>query len=187
MSEGDFIPLVDAPSGAADEFRLWHTPSARAAATPADEFERGLAEGQALAAAAFAGERRRMQALIAAAEALQPVEPESLRTLICTTVERLVDEIVGATPVNAERLRQQIEEAMDLSGSLADDAVLTLSPGDIALLDGAALPLRIAEDPLLEPGTLRLETGSGTIEHGRAVQLEALRMQLGIEEPGRCR
>lgn len=182
MSDAGFVPLLDVKVGQSDSFQPWAEPVLCEKAPPVDEFERGLAEGQAIAAVAFADERRRLQALIAAANALQPVEPESLRTLIYTTVVRLVHEVVGATPVDVEMLQRQVGEAMDFAGAEGNDAVLKLSPDDAALLADAALPLPMVADAHLTHGTLRLETHAGAVQHGRAVQLEALRMQLGLAE-----
>ncbi len=184
MSEAGFVPLVETATETPDAFRLWATPLASTKTAPIDEFERGLAEGQALAEAAFSEERRRLQALVAAADALQPIEPEKLRDLICTTVERLVGEIVGTTPIDPELLRGQVDEAIQFAETVGSDAVLRLAPEDVALLDGTDCPLPIVADTQLTPGTLRLETQAGTVEHGRKVQLEALRLQLGVTGDG---
>lgn len=184
MSEAGFVPLVDAATETPDAFQPWTESLAGAKAAPVDEFERGLAEGQALAEAAFAEERKRLQALIAAADALQPLEPEVLRNLISITVERLVREIVGGAPVDPELLREQVDEAIQFAGTVGSDAVLRLAPDDVALFDGVELGFPIVADTQLTPGTLRLETHAGTAEHGRAVQLEALRMQLGVSGDG---
>lgn len=184
MSEAGFVPLVDAATETPDAFQPWAEPVPSTKAAPVDEFERGLAEGQALTEAGFVQERRRLQALIAAADALQPVEPETLRNLIGSTVERLVREIVGATPIDPQLLGRQIDEAIQFAGSAGSDAVLRLAPDDVALLDGTDCPLPIVADTQLTPGTLRLETQAGTVEHGRKVQLEALRRQLGVTGDG---
>lgn len=184
MSEAGFVPLVDTATETINAFQPWAESVTHPKTTQIDEFERGLAEGQALAEAAFAEERRRLQALIAAADALQPVEPETLRHMICTTVERLVGEIVGATPPFPELLRRQVDAAIHFAGTIRDDTVLRLAPDDVALVDGIELGLPVVADSQLIPGTLRLETQAGTVEHGRAVQLEALRMQLGVAGDG---
>lgn len=182
MSEAGFVPLVDAATEASDGFRNWAEPVARASAPPADPYALGLAEGQSLAQTAFAEERLRLQALVAAANALQPVEPEAVRTLICQTVDRLVREIVGATPVNTDHLHRQVEEATELAGTTGAGTVLRLSPQDAALLEGVGIKLPIVPDVQLPPGTLRVEAETCTFEHGRAVQLEVLGLQLGLAE-----
>ncbi|MBK6707402.1 MAG: flagellar biosynthetic protein [Sphingomonadales bacterium] len=182
MSEAGFVPLVDPASEASGSFRIWAEPVGRITEEPADQYARGLAEGQMLAETAFAEERGRLLALVAAANALQPLEPEAVRRLICTTVERLVREIAGAAPIDPDHLRHQVDEATQLAGNSGNDAVLRLSPEDAALLADADIHLPIIPDALLPPGTLRLESDTCTIEHGRAVQLEALGLQLGHGE-----
>lgn len=159
MSDKGFTPLADALSGAADLFQPWIGPAfipEQAPKPPIDEYARGLAEGQQLAEAAFEQERARLQQLIATAQALQPVEPEALRNLVATTVERLVREIAGAAPVDPERLRQQIDEAIECAGPAEAGMVLRLAPDDLALLDGAKLPIATLADPALPAGTLRI-------------------------------
>lgn len=182
MSEPAFVPLFETSTDSSGTFQLWTAEPAGAKTDPVDEFERGLAEGQLLAETAFAEERRRLQALVAAANALQPVEPETVRKLICETVDRLVREIVGVTPVDIELLRKQVDEAVTFAGPIAVDAILKLSPDDAMLFEGAELGLPFVADMRVMRGTLRLESPSGTVEHGRMVQLEALRQQLGIAE-----
>jgi flagellar assembly protein FliH len=56
--------------------------------------------------------------------------------------------------------------------------VLKLNPDDVALLDGAALPVAIETDAALARGALRLETVSGWIEDAPALRLERLRAGL---------
>lgn len=182
MSEPAFVPLFEAPTDSSGTFQLWTAEPAGAKTESVDEFERGLAEGQLLAETAFAEERRRLQALVAAANALQPVEPETVRKLICETVDRLVREIVGMTPVDLELLRKQVDEAVTFAGPIAVDAVLKVSPDDAASFKGVDLGVPVVADMRVARGTLRLESPSGTVEHGRTVQLETLRQQLGTAD-----
>jgi flagellar assembly protein FliH len=185
MSEAAFLPLFESPTDGSGTFQLWTADPADTKTDPVDEFERGLAEGQLLAETAFAEERRYLQALVAAANALQPVEPEAVRKLICETVDRLVREIVGVTQVDLELLRKQVDEAITFAGPIAVEAILKLSPDDAASFKDANLGLPVVADMRVARGTLRLESPSGTVEHGRTVQLESLRQQLGIAEDER--
>ncbi len=181
MSDALFTPFDGKASGMA-AFRAW--PGAEGiglASQPVDEFARGFAEGQSLAEAAFAQERAALQALVASAQALQPVEPQAVRQLILESVERLVSEIVGKAPVEREWLIQQVEGVVQLAGQVEGRKLLWLNPADMALLEGAELGLELRADAEIMPGSLRLELESGWIEHGRMVMLEALRSGIGTE------
>ena len=147
-----------------------------------DPFALGLAEGQRLAEAAFVAERHQLLALLAGAEALQDEPSEELAQLIATTVERLVRQIVAAAPIDAEWLQAQAETAAALVADADKARTLWVHPDDAALLADCPLTLAIESDPAMIRGTVRLETSTGWIEHGRAVYLEELRAALGESE-----
>jgi flagellar assembly protein FliH len=147
-----------------------------------DPFALGLAEGQRLAEAAFVAERHQLLALLAGAEALQDEPSEELAQLIATTVERLVRQIVAAAPIDAEWLKAQAETAASMVADADKARTLWVHPDDAALLVDCPLTLAIESDPAMMRGTVRLETSTGWIEHGRAVYLEELRAALGESE-----
>ena len=147
-----------------------------------DPFALGLAEGQRLAEAAFVAERHQLLALLAGAEALQDEPSEELAQLIATTVERLVRQIVATAPIDAEWLRAQVETAAAMIADADKARTLWVHPDDAALLAECPLTLAIESDPAMIRGTVRLETSTGWIEHGRAVYLEELRAALGESE-----
>lgn len=144
-----------------------------------DPFARGLAEGQRLAEAAFTAERHQLLALLAGAEALQDEPSEELAQLIATTVERLVRQIVEAAPIDADWLRAQAETAAAMVADADKARTLWVHPEDAVLLADCPLALAIESDPAMVRGTVRLETSTGWIEHGRAVYLDELRAALG--------
>ncbi|MGB3845071.1 flagellar biosynthetic protein [Sphingopyxis sp. YF1] len=147
-----------------------------------DPFEKGLAEGQRLAEAAFAVERAQLLALVAGAEALQDEPSEELAQLIAETVERLVRQIVVSAPIDAEWLKDQAEIAAALVAEADKARSLWVHPQDAALLMDANIRLPIEADPAMLRGTVRIETSAGWIEHGRAVYLNELRAALGRED-----
>ena len=147
-----------------------------------DPFALGLAEGQRLAEAAFVAERHQLLALLAGAEALQDEPSEELAQLIATTVERLVRQIVAAAPIDAEWLQAQAETAASMVADADKARTLWVHPDDAVLLADCPLMLAIESDPAMMRGTVRLETSTGWIEHGRAVYLEELRAALGESE-----
>ncbi|RYD45662.1 MAG: flagellar biosynthetic protein [Sphingomonadales bacterium] len=144
-----------------------------------DPFALGLAEGQRLAEAAFVAERHQLLALLANAEALQDEPSEELAQLIAETVERLVRQIVAAAPIDAEWLQAQAETAASMVADADKARTLWVHPEDAALLVDCPLTLAIESDPAMVRGTIRLETSTGWIEHGRAVYLDELRTALG--------
>lgn len=144
-----------------------------------DPFARGLAEGQRLAEAAFIAERHQLLALLAGAEALQDEPSEELAQLIAETVERLVRQIVATAPIDAGWLQAQAQTAADMVADADKARTLWVHPDDAALLADCPLTLALESDPAMMRGTIRLETSTGWIEHGRAVYLDELRTALG--------
>ncbi|WP_338427126.1 FliH/SctL family protein [Sphingopyxis kveilinensis] len=144
-----------------------------------DPFARGLAEGQRIAEAAYTAERHQLLALLANAEALQDEPSEELAQLIAETVERLVRQIVATAPIDAEWLREQAETAAALVADADKARTLWVHPDDAALLADCPLMLAVESDAAMVRGTVRLETSTGWIEHGRAVYLDELRAALG--------
>ena len=144
-----------------------------------DPFARGLAEGQRVAEAAFVAERHQLLALLANAEALQDEPSEELAQLIARTVERLVHQIVADAPIDAAWLQMQAETAAALVADADKARTLCVHPDDAALLTDCPLPLALESDPAMMRGTVRIETSTGWIEHGRAVYLDELSAALG--------
>ncbi|MGN6691799.1 MAG: FliH/SctL family protein [Sphingopyxis sp.] len=180
MAEGrGFRPLHFGPPPAAEMVPVEAPPVEAEAAD--DPFARGLAEGQRLAEAAFAVEREQLLALVAGAEALQDEPSEELAQLIAETVERLVRQIVGQAPIDAEWLQAQADIAAAMVAEADKARTLWVNPADAALLVDAAIALPIEADPSMTRGTVRVETSAGWIEHGRAVYLNELRAALGSE------
>jgi flagellar assembly protein FliH len=148
-----------------------------------DPFARGLAEGQRLAEAAFVAERHQLLALLANSEALQDEPSEELAQLIARTVERLVSQIVANAPIDAEWLQAQAQTAAALVADADKARTLWVHPDDAALLVDCPLPLAVESDPAMMRGTVRIETSTGWIEHGRAVYLDELNAALGEGAP----
>ena len=181
MAEGrGFRPLRFGASAAAE---MVPVEPASTAAEPADDpFARGLAEGQRLAETAFAVEREQLLALVAGAEALQDEPSEELAQLIAETVERLVRQIIGQAPIDAEWLQAQADIAATMVAEADKARTLWVNPADAVLLVDAPITLPVAADPTMMRGTVRIETSAGWIEHGRAVYLNELRAALGGED-----
>lgn len=147
-----------------------------------DDYARGVADGQDLAGAAFAIERRHLSALVAAANSLQAEPSEELAQLIAEAVAKLVAQILADAPIDAIWLNAQAQKAADVVADCDAARTIWLHPDDIALLDGTKMPLPTRPDPVAERGSIRIECSSGWIEHGRSNYLDALRSALTLED-----
>ena len=107
-----------------------------------------------------------------------------IRTVINEAVGNVrADNILAAVaPIDAEWLQAQAETAAALVADADKARTLWVHPDDAALLADCPLTLAIESDPAMIRGTVRLETSTGWIEHGRAVYLEELRAALGESE-----
>ena len=190
MSEPGFVrvSLVDAraPTSAFIPMRARSVSAAGPSTAPGpnapdDPFLLGFAQGERLAAEAFAKERADLVALIAAANALQAEPSEELAAMIATTVERLMTELVGIMPVEKLWLSGRIERAMAFIGEADAARTLWLHPDDAAMLADVDLALDVQTDTMLERGALRIDCSLGWIEDSRSLHLDALRATLGIE------
>jgi flagellar assembly protein FliH len=149
-----------------------------------DIYARGLADGQDIAQAAFAVERIHYQALITSAHALQNEPSDELAALIAETVERLVRECVGATPIDTQHLNKQAASAAALIGECDEARTMWVHPDDLLLLDQGMLPIAVMADPAALRGSIRINCSAGWIEHGVPLYLSELRAALGITERG---
>ena len=147
-----------------------------------DPYARGLADGQELAATAFAEERAQLCALLNAAENLQAEPSEELAQLIGETVFRLVRQIVETAPVDADCLQAQAQKAADVISECDAARTAWLHPDDVVLIDAATFPLSVKADPAAQRGAIRIECSAGWVEHGRSNYLDALRVALSLEE-----
>lgn len=152
------------------------------AETEVDQFALGLAEGQALAAAAFELERDQFRMLLAGSQALQAESSEELAVLIAETVERLVCDIVGETPLGREQLLARASRAASLIAECDAARTLWVHPDDLTLLQSCDLALQPMADPDAERGSMRIDCSHGWIEHGTSLYLRELRAQLGLKE-----
>ncbi len=156
--------------------------SIAAAKATDDPYARGLADGQELAAIAFAEERLHLRALLNAAENLQAEPSEELAQLIGETVFRLVRQIVETAPVDADWLQAQAQKAADSISECDAARTAWLHPDDIALIDIATFPLPVMADPAAQRGAIRIDCSAGWVEHGRGNYLDALRVALSLED-----
>ena len=147
-----------------------------------DPFEQGYRQGLADAGQAFAEERNRLIALLAACEALRPEPSEGLALHIAEAVETLVRLIAGEVSIDAGLLAERARVAAKMVAEADGARALHLNPDDLALIDTATLPLPVVGDPSISRGSLRVEDCAGWVEDGVAERLQLLREQLGLKE-----
>jgi flagellar assembly protein FliH len=170
-------------------FRPRFSPGFTSAGTQAgqpaeDLYASGLADGQEMAQAVFAGERAHYQALFASAQALQSEPSEELAVLIAETIEQLVRQCVGVSPVDTDHLNVQATRAAKLINECDQARTMWVHPDDLPLIDQNVLPVVVMGDPGLPRGAIRIDCSAGWIEHGVPLYLEELRTLLGVTERG---
>lgn len=145
------------------------------------ERERTEAFGDGYAAGVDAGrreiepERDAFRTFASSLAVLQPEPTQGLGAMIAATVERLLVEVMGEVEMDRTTLLARAQAAAAMIGEETRPSVLKLNAADVARLQGTDLPVALAVDPLLAPGEMRLETGSGSIEDGPRVRLQRLR------------
>ena len=149
-----------------------------AEALMAQGYAEGLNEGRRLAMIELEEERAALVRLASSLEALRPQESDGLAALLATTVKRLVTQIVGEVEMNAEMLAERVQAVAAMIAEETAPKRLRLHPTDLMRVQGVHVAVEMVGDPMLAPGTIILDTGSGWVEDGPHVRLEKLRAQL---------
>jgi flagellar assembly protein FliH len=166
-----FVPMVhDAPATAGRPVQP-------------DEYARGVADGQEIAAAVFEADRMALQQLVAGTDALRPETNGEIAALMTETVLRLVEQIVGNVTIDTAFLEQRITEATALINDADAARTIWLNPVDHALLAETDVGSTKKVDPQLPRGNLRIDCSDSWIEHGSAIGIEKLRTLLGATSP----
>jgi flagellar assembly protein FliH len=151
---------------------------ADAEALIAQGYADGLNEGRRLAMIEMEEERTALQRLAAGLEYLNPQGSDGLAAMLADSVKRLVTQIVGEVEINDETLRERVQAVAATIAEETAPSRLRLHPTDVVRLQGATIAVEIVGDPMLAPGTIVLDTGTGWVEDGPHVRLEKLRAQL---------
>jgi flagellar assembly protein FliH len=144
----------------------------------AQGYSEGLEEGRRLAMIELEEERAALARLTSSLEVLQPQNSDGLAALLATTVKQLVTQIVGEVEINPETLGERVQA---VAAMIADETApkrLRVHPTDVPRLSTAHIAVEVVGDPMLAPGTIMLDTGSGWVEDGPHVRLDKLRAQL---------
>ncbi len=173
-----FRPWAGAGTGDGNDDPCDETLSDHVVAADIDAFAEGFAAGRRTVEQEMAQERAALADLARTLETLQPEPPEPLAALLAETVERLVRQIVGEVAVDPALLMRRTEAAARLISDEVAPSKLRVHPDDIAFIDPALIAVPVVADPLLERGSIVLETASGWIEDGPSVRLDRLRAEL---------
>ncbi len=157
-----FVPgLAQMPEPAAPEDPVARAREEGYAAGHAEAEARAIARAEVDAAA-----RTRITLSLARLDAEQA---EALRQKLYATVEALCEASLAPFALDREALAARVAKAAAMLARADDDKVLRLHPEDFRLIAND-LPeeLDVLEDPILERGSLRIETSSGGVEDGPA-------------------
>jgi flagellar assembly protein FliH len=141
---------------------------------PDRDYARGFSDGSAQSEREFAAKHKRMQALMAAASALQPEPSEELAALIVNAVIKLARTAIGNAVIDREWLIARSHEAAGIVSECDAAQTLWVHTDDVTLLEGAGLPFAIHADFDAAPGSIRIGCSTSWIEHGRPLCLEQL-------------
>ncbi|MDQ4419578.1 flagellar biosynthesis protein [Sphingobium sp. DEHP117] len=144
----------------------------------ADAFAEGFDAGMRIAGENHAADTEASARLAQALEQIVPAANGALSEMLSVAVSRLVSQIVGEAPVNAELLHQRVEAVAAFIEDEQARTALCLNPEDIPLLGGREVAWRIQPDASVARGCVRLDAGDGWIEHGPDVQLSRLKALL---------
>lgn len=144
----------------------------------ADAFAEGFDAGMRIATENHAADAEASMRLAQALEQIVPAANGALSEMLSAAVIRLVTQIVGEAPVNADLLHQRVEAVAAFIGEEQGRSALCLNPEDITLLAGRDIAWRIQPDASVPRGSVRLDAGDGWIEHGPDVQISRLKALL---------
>lgn len=147
----------------------------------ADEYARGLIDGQQLTAATFEIEKSALLNLLANTQALKPDTDPELSILLRETVIRLARQIVKDIEIDAKYLESRIAEAVAIVTEADNARQIILHPDDAALVGDRIHSLAVLSDPDQPRGMVRIDCSQGWVEHGAALGIERLRELLELQ------
>lgn len=144
----------------------------------ADAFAQGFDAGARVTAESLGTQNEVRDRLAHAIEQLAPAHNGALSSMLSAAVMRLVTQIVGEAPVDADLLRKRAEVVAGFIEVEQGRNSLRVHPEDVVLLQECELGVAIVPDETLGRGSIRLDTSDGWIEDGPDVQLSRLKAML---------
>lgn len=149
---------------------------------PDDAYMRGFADGEAAVRDAFEADQSATDRLARALERLHTPSSDELALVIARTVQHLVVQIVGETPLDADEIRRRAERAAMMIAEEDKPVGLSLHPDDAALLPAELHGLTIKPRPDLARGDVVIDHAHGTIEDRVSRRLAAMDAALGLSD-----
>lgn len=146
----------------------------------ADEYARGLLDGQQMAGAAFEVEKNALLDLLASTQALNPEAGPELSILLRETVIGIVQQISDTIEIDSAFIETQIARAVAVITEADEARQIVLHPEDAALVGSHIDSLTVRSDPDQPRGMVRIDCSQGWIDHGVALGIERLRELLEL-------
>ncbi len=146
----------------------------------ADEYARGLLDGQQMAATAFEVEKGALLDLLASTQALKPEAGPELSLLLRETVLGLVRQITDTIKIDTAFIETQIARAVAVITEADEARQVVLHPDDAALVGDHINALAVRTDARQPRGMVRIDCSQGWIDHGVALGIERLRELLEL-------
>ncbi|ODT98381.1 MAG: hypothetical protein ABS79_05955 [Planctomycetes bacterium SCN 63-9] len=140
-----------------------------------EAFLMGFQEGERVTRETLEADNAVRARLASAIQLLAQTGEGSLATLLSETVVRLVTQIIGEVPIDADVLRERCAAVAACIDSDDARAVLEVSPEDLPLLEMEQMGVALAANPDLPRGSVRLATADGWVEDGPDVRLARLK------------
>ncbi|MCW2348667.1 MULTISPECIES: flagellar biosynthesis protein [unclassified Sphingobium] len=169
------FPGGSGPGGDYDETLAVQAPVDPIEEAARDAFVQGFQEGERITREAAEQDDAARRELAAAVLALGKVDEGAFATLLSQAVIRLVGQIVGEVPIDADVLRARCEAVAACIDTDDAKARLEVNPEDLPLLQAEPLRFSLAASADVPRGSVRLATAEGWIEDGPDVRLARLK------------
>jgi Flagellar biosynthesis/type III secretory pathway protein len=140
-----------------------------------EAFVQGFQEGERITREAAERDDAARLELAAAIQSLAKVDEGTFATLLSQAVIRLVGQIVGEVPIDADVLRARCEAVAACIDNDEAKARLEVNPEDLPLLQAEPLRFSLVASAEVQRGSVRLATADGWIEDGPDVRLARLK------------
>jgi len=140
-----------------------------------EAFLQGFQEGERITRETAEVDNAARAQLAASVAQIAQAGEGTLATMISQAVIRLVSQIMGEVAVDEALLKERCIAVAACIDAEDSKAVLEVNPEDLPLLEMEAVGVRLAANPSLSRGSVRLATAEGWVEDGPDVRLARLK------------